>query len=93
MRNTILLILLMSVLFACSDDDNGGFDVEINEDMFSFTPTEGGAIMRYNLADRRVNKVSVEYTDEFGESVYKIADYSVIPCCWMGSTKRIRKSR
>ena len=77
MRNTILLILLMSVLFACSDDDNGGFDVEINEDMFSFTPTEGGAIMRYNLADRRVNKVSVEYTDEFGESVYKIADYSV----------------
>ena len=40
MRNTILLILLMSVLFACSDDDNGGFDVEINEDMFSFTPTE-----------------------------------------------------
>ena len=66
MRNTILLILLMSVLFACSDDDNGGFDVEINEDMFSFTPTEGGAIMRYNLADRRVNKVSVEYTGEFG---------------------------
>ena len=77
MRNTILLMLLMFGLFACSDDNNGDFDVAINEGMFSFAPTEGGAIMRYNLADRRVNKVRVEYTDEYGEPVYKVADYSV----------------
>lgn len=77
MRNTILLILLMSLLFGCSDDDNGNFDVEIGENMFSFTPTEGGAVMRYSLADRRVNKVKAEYTDEYGIHVYKVADYAV----------------
>ena len=93
MRNTILLILLMSVLFACSDDDNGGFDVEINEDMFSFTPTEGGAIMRYNLADRRVNKVSVNIRTNLENLCIKLQIIPWIPCCWMGSTKRIRKSR
>lgn len=56
MRNTILLILLMFGLFGCSDDENVNFDVEINENMFSFTPTEGGAVMRYSLADRRINR-------------------------------------
>ena len=74
----LFLALLIALCWtACSDDDNGGFDVDINKEMFSFTPTEGGAIMRYNLADRRINKVSVEYTDEFGEPVYKVADYSI----------------
>ncbi|MEI3422711.1 MAG: hypothetical protein V8R91_17615 [Butyricimonas faecihominis] len=41
MRNTILLILLMFGLFGCSDDENVNFDVEISENMFSFTPTRG----------------------------------------------------
>jgi hypothetical protein len=74
----LFLTLLVALCWtACSDDDNGGFDVAISEEMFSFTPTEGGAIMHYSLADRRINKVSVEYTDEFGEPVYKVADYSI----------------
>ncbi|WP_270543424.1 DUF4959 domain-containing protein [Butyricimonas paravirosa] len=77
MRNTILLILLMFGLFGCSDDENVNFDVEISENMFSFTPTEGGAVMRYSLADRRINRVKAEYTDEYGTRVYKVADYAV----------------
>lgn len=72
-----LWMFLLGGLTACGDDDSIGFDVVIDREMFSFIPTEGGAIMRYNLADRRVNKVRVEYTDEYGEPVYKVADYSI----------------
>ena len=43
MKKLLFLLLFFATFVACSDDDNGGFDVEINEDMFSFTPTEGGA--------------------------------------------------
>ena len=78
MKKYIYLIFLSCLgWIGCSNDDNGNFDVEIDENMFSFIPTEGGAIMHYSLADRRINKVKAEYTDEYGASVYKVADYAV----------------
>ena len=78
MKYIAILLLLGSLCwFGCSDDNNVNFDTPITEDMFSFTPVEGGAIMHYTLTDRRINKVKVEYTDEYGVSVYKVADYAV----------------
>ena len=78
MKKYIYLIFLSCLgWIGCSNDDNGNFDVEIDENMFSFIPTEGGAVMHYSLADRRINKVKAEYTDEYGASVYKVADYAV----------------
>ena len=78
MKKYIYLIFLSCLgWIGCSNDDNGNFDVEIDENMFSFIPTEGGAIMHYSLADRRINKVKAEYTDEYGASVYKVAEASI----------------
>ena len=77
-RIYIFLILLICLSWiSCSDDNDRGFDVAINENMFSFTPVEGGAIMHYSLQDRRINKVRVEYTDEYGKSIFKVADYAI----------------
>ena len=61
MKKYIYLIFLSCLgWIGCSNDDNGNFDVEIDENMFSFIPTEGGAVMHYSLADRRINKVKAE---------------------------------
>ena len=77
MKYIHLFLVLFSCLYwtSCSDDNEGYFDVTAGE--VTFTPTEGGAVMHYTLADRRVCKVKVEYTDEFGEPVYKVGDYAV----------------
>lgn len=77
MKNIYMFLILFGCLcgIGCSDDDDL-FDVAIEEDMFSFSPVEGGSLMSYTLTDRRVNKVKVEYTDEFGLHVYKVADYA-----------------
>ena len=70
------LIFLCGICWIGCSDDDADFDVTIEKEMFSFTPVEGGSVMYYSLADSRVNKVKVEYTDEFGDAVYKVADYS-----------------
>ena len=79
MKKIFVCLLLLGCFcwVACSDDKEGAFGTAISEDMFSFTPVEGGAVMHYKLTDRRVNKVKVEYTDEYGLKVYKTADYAV----------------
>ena len=74
---TFLILLICLSWISCSDDNKRDFDVAIDENMFSFTPVEGGAVMHYSLQDRRINKVKVEYSDEYGNSIYKVADYAV----------------
>lgn len=59
----------------CSDDD-ANFDVTIDKEMFSFTPVNGGSLMRYHLTDSRIFKVKAEYVDEFGLPVSKVASFA-----------------
>lgn len=77
MKNIFLLLLISICSINCSDDDNDQFKVAIDQGMFTFKPVEGGAVLKYKLTDPRVNQVKVEYVDEFGVSVYKVAGYAV----------------
>lgn len=82
MKSMKKIIFFLGVAFnlclgSCTNDDTADFDTAISDDMFSLKPVEGGAVLQYTLSDPRVNKVKAEYVDEFGESVYKVGDYSV----------------
>lgn len=70
-------ILAGFYLGGCDDDNVVGFDSPISENMFTFRPVEGGAVLQYKLSDSRISKVKVEYKDAFGESIYKVGDYAV----------------
>ena len=47
MKKIFVCLLLLGCFcwVACSDDKEGAFGTAISEDMFSFTPVEGGAVM------------------------------------------------
>lgn len=79
MKKILLFLGIASSLClgSCADSDKAGFDTPIGQEMFSIKPVEGGAVLQYKLSDARINKVKVEYTDEFGQSVYKVGDYSI----------------
>lgn len=73
----ILGIAALLGFAACSgDNDEKKFDTRISSDMFSFTPLQGGATLHFNITDPAVTNVRVEYTNEYGETVTKLADLS-----------------
>ena len=77
-RITFFLSILISLCsISCSHDDKSDFNTAIDNSMFVFNPVEGGAVLHYKLSDPNINRVKVQYTDEFGSPVYKIGDYSV----------------
>lgn len=76
---TIYILGLAALLgFAsCGSDSEDVFDTPISDDMFSFTPYQGGATMHFTISDPNVHYVQAEYTNEYGESVKKLADMGV----------------
>lgn len=79
MRKTILFLSLLTAflvtMVSCKDNDKV-FDTPITDDMFSFKPIEGGAVMNYKITDPSVSKVKVEYVTDLGLSIYKKGDYA-----------------
>lgn len=79
MKKIIFLISIVTAFFCQSCNDKGTliFDTPINNEMFRFTPIEGGAVLHYKITDPQIKRVKVEYLDEFGAPSYKSGDFSV----------------
>lgn len=76
MRKILFLLLVLSGLAACKDDDNVGFDVPVEFTSLHFEAMPGGAVMRYRLPDNTdIFGVRVRYTDAYGEQLYKDGSY------------------
>lgn len=56
---------------ACSNDDDVRFDTTLTRDMFSFQPTEGGAVLNYTIQDPDAMFVKAEYINAYGEKILK----------------------
>lgn len=75
MKNTILILLLIFGLFACSDDESA-FSVDVPESAFLFKAMPGGAIMHYKLPDNSdIFTLKVRYTNAQGKDVLKVGSY------------------
>ena len=77
MRNILFLWLAFSCFFACSDDNEGGFDVPVEfRRPLDFQAIPGGAVMKYQLSDDTdIFGVRVRYTNAWGEEITKDASY------------------
>ena len=49
MKKIIYVLLVAMFIAACSKSEDSTFLTDISEDVFSFKPIAGGAIMHYNL--------------------------------------------
>ncbi|MCW3786815.1 DUF4959 domain-containing protein [Plebeiibacterium sediminum] len=76
MKKLIILLLVIAGFYACDKDDAGGLNVPTNPDSISFEPIEGGAIMRYSISDNRVYRIKAQYSDQYGNSVVKLASFA-----------------
>ncbi|MFR5657511.1 MAG: DUF4959 domain-containing protein [Butyricimonas faecihominis] len=75
MRNTILILLFMFGVFACSDDKSV-FNVDVPESAFLFKARPGGAVMHYKLPDDSdIFSLNVRYVNAQGKDVLKVGSY------------------
>lgn len=73
MRNILLLLLIIG-LWACDDDKSGFVVVDLPDNVFSFKPMTGGAIMHYILPeDPGIVGIRVRYKDEHGKDMLRAA--------------------
>lgn len=76
MRKILLLLLLISGLWSCQDDDTS-FGVMMPLEDISFRPTAGGAIMHYKLPqDKDILSIRVRYQDALGQNVLRTGSYA-----------------
>ncbi len=76
MKKLIILLLVITGFYACNKDEDSFLDVSINQDGISFEPIEGGAIMRYTVSDTRIYRIKAQYSDQYGNSVVKLASFA-----------------
>ncbi len=70
----IIYVLVAIFIAACSKSEDSTFLTDISEDVFSFKPIAGGAIMHYNLpADPEIMGICVRYKDAFGSDMLRSA--------------------
>lgn len=75
-RKILFLLLVLSGLSACKNDDNAGFDVPVEFVSLRFDAVPGGAVMRYKLPDNTdIFGVRVRYTNAHGEQQFKDGSY------------------
>ncbi|WP_455510792.1 DUF4959 domain-containing protein [Butyricimonas paravirosa] len=75
MRNTILILLFIFGVFACSDDKSV-FNVDVPESAFLFKARPGGAVMHYKLPDDSdIFSLNVRYVNAQGKDVLKVGSY------------------
>lgn len=71
MKKILFFIIVIWSFCACSDDSND-FTVDLPNDAFCFTPSMGGAILKYLLPDDpEVIAIQVRYNDEYGNPIIK----------------------
>lgn len=76
MKNILWTLCLVCGLFACSDEEEIGFDVPVEFRKISFEPIPGGAVMRYRLPDNLdIFGVRARYQDGKGRSLVKESTY------------------
>ena len=74
MKKIIYVLLVAMFIAACSKSEDSTFLTDISEDVFSFKPIAGGAIMHYNLpADPEIMGICVRYKDAFGSDMLRSA--------------------
>lgn len=76
MRKAIFFLIAAALCLGGCKENDEIFNTPIGDEMFSFKPVEGGAVLTYTLTDPLISKVKVDYTDEFGVKVQKLGDYS-----------------
>ena len=75
-RRILFLLPVLFLFFACSDDDEIGFDVPMEFRKISFDPMPGGAVMRYRLPDNMdIFGIRARYTDAYGRKLVKEGTY------------------
>ncbi|WP_222621126.1 DUF4959 domain-containing protein [Butyricimonas hominis] len=75
-QRILFLLPVLFLFFACSDDDEVGFDVPVEFRKISFDPIPGGAVMRYRLSDNMdIFRIRARYKDAYGRHLVKEGSY------------------
>jgi hypothetical protein len=71
MKKIIYLMIAMFSFVSCSDETEE-FIVDLSAEALQFTPTMGGAILKYKLpADPDIVAINIRYNDAYGNPVLK----------------------
>ena len=91
MQKILFLLMALFSFVACTDNDEGGFDVPVSfRKDISFRPIPGGAVMKYYLPENaEIFGLRVYYTDAQWEKVQKEGTYlndSIVLLGFFGKT-------